>query len=115
MGSPVKARKRKSGNTPEGQAKRAIRDFLNLYGVWHYVQVQGPLSARGVSDLVGIYKGRPLYIEVKAPGKRIKPGSEQERFLENVHERGGIAIEADGVESLVKGFERYGYKFNVLF
>ena len=92
-----------------------MRDFLRLQGVWFYHNLAGIGSAQGLSDLTGIHDGRPLYIEVKAPGRRVKPNSNQEGFLQNVHDRGGIAIEADGVEALIRGFERYGYRFNVLF
>ena len=112
MGRPVKARKQ---DTPERQVKRAIQDFLNLCGVFWYSNLAGIGGAPGLSDMTGIYRGRYLAIEVKAPGKRIKPGSNQERFLQNVHDQGGIAIECDGVPALVEGFRRYGYEFNVLF
>ena len=96
--------------TPEGAATLAIRDVLKLAGVYHWKVHQGLGSAPGVSDLLGIYKGRMLAIEVKAPGKKIKPGSAQQRFLANIHVNGGIAIEADSVEALLAGFARYGYK-----
>ena len=101
--------------TPETAVKSAIKDFLRLQGIWFHHNLAGIGSARGLSDLTGIYKGRPLYIEVKAPGRKVKPNSSQEGFLQNVHERGGIAIEADGIEALILGFRRYGYEFNVLF
>ncbi|MEB3212942.1 MAG: VRR-NUC domain-containing protein [Leptolyngbyaceae bacterium] len=43
----------------------------------------------GSSDLIGIYKGRFLAIEVKRDGKN--PTPEQLNFLRVVEERGGIA------------------------
>lgn len=58
-----------------------------------------------MSDIIGIFGGRFLAIEVKAPGKRVKPGSAQERFLENVREEGGVAIEADCLEKVIEGLE----------
>lgn len=43
----------------------------------------------GSSDLIGIFKGRFLALEVKMHGK--KPTPEQENFLRAVRENGGIA------------------------
>ena len=99
-----------SKTTPEGAVTRAIRDVLKLAGILHWKQHQGLGSTPGVSDIIGIYQGRFLAIEVKAPGKRVKPMSRQQGFLDNVHLHGGIAIEADSVEALVDGFMKYGYK-----
>lgn len=101
--------------TPEGAVTKAVRDLLRHMGVFHWKQHQGLGSAPGVADIIGCYDGRLLAIELKAPGKRIKPDSAQQRFLDNVHEHGGIAIEADSVEALVAGFGKYGYKLPVLF
>ncbi len=44
---------------------------------------------KGSSDLIGMYKGRFLAIEVKVPGAKPKP--DQVRFLQAVHRDGGIA------------------------
>jgi len=43
----------------------------------------------GSSDLIGIYKGRFLAIEVKAPGK--EPTPEQLNFIQQVKKAGGVA------------------------
>jgi len=43
----------------------------------------------GSSDLIGIYKGRFIAIEVKQPNK--KPTSEQVNFIRIVRENGGLA------------------------
>lgn len=100
--------------TPEGAVTKAIRDILHAFDIFHWKEHQGLGSAPGVADILGIYEGRMLAIEVKAPGKRVKPGSHQERFLLNIEDRGGIAFQADGVEALARGFERYGYKLPIL-
>jgi hypothetical protein len=106
---------RRTKITPEGAVTRAIRDLLAACGVYHWKVHQGLGSAPGVSDILGIYEGRLLAIEIKAPGKKVKPGSAQERFLENIHEHGGIAIEADSVQALIDRFRWYGYKLPILF
>ena len=99
--------------TPEGAATLAIRDVLRLSGILHWKQMQGLGSTPGVADIIGLYKGRFLAIEVKAPGKTVKSGTPQDLFLQNIHLHGGIAIEADSVEALLAGFARYGYKLPV--
>lgn len=50
----------------------------------------------GSSDLIGIYKGRFLAVEVKVPGKR--PTSEQLNFIDVVNKAGGIAAWVTSVE-----------------
>ena len=101
--------------TPEAAVTKQIRDVLRISGILHWKQHQGLGSTPGVSDILGCYKGQFVAIEVKAPGRRVKPGSAQQRFLDNIHQAGGIAIEADSVEALVAGFARYGHKLPVLF
>lgn len=54
----------------------------------------------GGSDLIGIYKGRFLALEVKMPGK--KPTPEQENFLRVVRENGGIAGVVRSVDDVKK-------------
>lgn len=50
----------------------------------------------GGADLIGLYRGRFLAVEVKVPGA--KPTDEQERFIEGVIKAGGIAGVARSVE-----------------
>lgn len=52
----------------------------------------------GSSDIIGIYKGRFLAIEVKAPGK--KPTKEQLNFIRVVNEKGGISFWIDDEKNL---------------
>lgn len=44
----------------------------------------------GISDIIGVYRGRFVAIEVKRPGK--KPTLEQEQFMQQVRNSGGIAF-----------------------
>lgn len=52
----------------------------------------------GVSDILGIYKGRFLAIEVKSENGRLTPG--QKRFIDSVNANGGIAFVAKCVEDV---------------
>ena len=49
-------------------------------------------SVDGISDILGVWAGLPLAIEVKRPGE--KPTENQENFLTRFAEAGGISIVA---------------------
>ena len=84
---------RKPKNKPptEKQITDNIRKYLGIKNIWHWKQWQGPMSQpRGVADILGILDGRLLAIEVKKPGGKLSLF--QERFLDSVNGRGGIAF-----------------------
>lgn len=58
---------------------------------------------KGVSDLAGIWQGKPLYIEVKGPKAKTTP--EQITFLANVEEKGAIAFIARCIEDVTEKLE----------
>lgn len=93
----------KKGPT-EKQITANIRKYLSIKNIWHWKQWQGPMSQpRGVSDIVGILYGLMLAIEVKKPGGKLS--DYQERFLENVNKRGGIAFVAFSVDDVIRVIE----------
>ena len=59
----------------------------------------------GSSDLIGIYKGRFLAVEVKAKGK--KPTKEQINFIDFINKFGGIAGVCYSVEDFLKLIDLY--------
>ena len=87
----------------EAEITKEIRYYLNNAGIWHYKQWQGLGSLHGISDIIGIYKGRYLAIEVKRPGK--SPSDKQQAFLERVDSQGGFAICVHSWEELAKFLE----------
>ena len=58
------------------------------------------MSEKGISDIIGIYQGRPLAIEIKTERGRLS--EHQERFLERWKAAGGIAIVARSPNDVVK-------------
>lgn len=60
----------------------------------------GKWTRAGVADIVGIYKGKPLYIEVKQKGKYAS--KEQKEFIAEVIEHGGIAFVASDIDEVKK-------------
>lgn len=55
----------------------------------------------GVADILGCYKGRMLAIELKAPKGKATP--DQERFIQNVRDAGGIAFIAKTLDEVIEG------------
>ena len=84
----------------EKQITRAIRQVLNVLHVFHWKQWQGPMSQpKGVSDIIGIFNGKFLAIEVKRPGSKLTEA--QAQFLDRVRDEGGIAFKAECVDDVI--------------
>lgn len=105
--------------TPEGAVKAAIRKWLEARGVWFagrappqvvtgwmWMPVPMGMGVAGIPDFCGIYKGRPLYVEAKAPGG--KASENQKRRHEEIRMAGGVMVLADSVETLVRELEANG-------
>jgi hypothetical protein len=59
-----------------------------------------PFGEKGISDIIACTPtGKFLAIEVKVPGGRVSP--EQKQFLDNVNQRGGIAILAFSLDDVI--------------
>lgn len=99
-------------STPEGIVEKAIFRYLRsreifafkvkTIGTWdqaikRYRTPSGNYR-KGVSDIIGIYNGRPLAIEVKSAKGRVSP--EQKQFLQDWADNGGIAIVARSPEDV---------------
>lgn len=63
---------------------------------------KNPHRIKGVSDILGLYKGRFLAIEVKVPKKY--PTPEQKEFIAQVNARGGIAFVARSLADVERAF-----------
>lgn len=100
---------------PEQEVKRQISDFLNFKGIffwWNhstglydpinkkYRKRNGRYDLNGTSDILGIYKGKLLAIEVKAGSNR--PSQHQTLFLTRVIEQGGVALVAWSIEDVIE-------------
>ena len=106
--------------TPENRIKRDICDFLKASGALIFVHDSAgifdpirrryranhdPYRRKGVSDLLGIWRGRFLAIEVKTLKPKKYPSKEQRQFLKDVADAGGIAVLARSVEDVRKALE----------
>lgn len=96
--------------TPEGLLTKSVRRLLSVVGILHYKAWQGPMSAPGVSDIIGCYKGRFIAIELKA-GKG-KASDAQLEFIRRVNEAGGIGFVAYDLDTVI---EKLGLEDRFLF
>lgn len=58
---------------------------------------------KGIADIVGVYKGRLVAIEVKAKGKKLS--MHQKAFLQRVRDCGGIGFVCDDDKQVIKLLE----------
>lgn len=95
--------------TTEGIIKNQICHWLALQRCLFWIQQAGKIPGRinrsrflrnGISDILGVWDGRLLAIEVKAPGGKLS--SEQIKFIDDVNAAGGIAFVAYSIEDVVK-------------
>jgi hypothetical protein len=70
--------------------KASIRQLLDTVGIFHWNAWGGPMSPKGVPDLICCQNGRMIGIEVKTPHGRVSP--EQEEFIRRINEAGGLAL-----------------------
>jgi len=84
----------------EAELTKSIRNLLNILGIWHFKHWSGPMThPKGISDLIGIWEGKPLYIEVKTAKGRVS--DHQAVFIDTVKQHGGIAFIARSVEDVM--------------
>lgn len=77
-----------------------IRSLLKTYGIFHWKVWQGLGSTPGVPDIVGIYNGQFLGIEVKTEKGKLSP--HQERFIANINANGGLAFVARNIDDVIE-------------
>jgi hypothetical protein len=87
----------------ESEITREIRCYLRIRGIWHYKNWGGPMSQKGISDITAIYKGIPIYFEVKT--ERGKLTESQRTFLEEVNLNGGLGIVLRSIENVIEACE----------
>jgi Holliday junction resolvase len=89
----------------EKEITQAIRQTLKLLGVWHYKQAQGLGCVPGIPDIIGIWQGRYLGIEVKTD--RGVVSDKQQKKIDEINAQGGIAFVARSVNDVI---EKLGIK-----
>lgn len=101
----------KSYDLRESDIRTMIFDYLGKIGVFCWLDRQGISkpgrgtfkSSKGVADIIGIYKGKPLAIEVKKPGGDLS--TIQFFWLDRFRKAGGIVIVACSIVDVQKGLK----------
>ena len=98
----------------ETEIQKACLEWLHAKGVFCWRQNQGAIPTKnggfrrfngmpGQSDIIGIWKGKFLAIEVKRPKGKVSEA--QDLFLDSVMEQGGIAMVVHSVDELEADFQ----------
>ena len=62
----------------------------------------------GASDVMALHKGQFYSLELKRIDKRVEPGDEQDRFIQNIIAAGGIAGWVAGLDAALEWLTRHG-------
>lgn len=103
--------KLKAYEPKEKEIQSAILDYLKARKVFCWKEHSGglpvqdgkyfiPIGLKGKSDILGIYKGRFLAIEVKRPSGVLSP--DQAYFLKKIKEEGGISFVAHSIDEVIE-------------
>ena len=85
-----------------------IKSFINSQEKSFVFKIHGgPMQMAGISDLIGVYKGRFLAVEVKLPSNKKGTTKLQDWFLEKINQCGGIGVVAKSVEELAVALENH--------
>lgn len=108
---------------PEKDIQRTILDYLNAQG--HYairVNTQGvpihgeggaitgfrPSPQRGVADILCCMKGTGRFLAVEVKTGDNKPSAEQDQFLKDITDRGGIGTVVWSLDELIADLKSLG-------
>lgn len=83
---------------PESRLVTKIKKALAEAGAFFFKVHGGPYQSAGIADLIGLWNGRFVALEVKVPGRKHTLTELQAAFLESVRAHGGIAACVDSVE-----------------
>lgn len=111
-------RKKKIKGPLEKEIENSILNYLiakkifcwkqNSVGVFdptrgRFRRANNPYIINGVADILGVYKGRFLAIEVKVPSRKNNLTEHQKKFIKNILESGGVAFVATSIEDVKQG------------
>jgi Holliday junction resolvase len=85
----------------EREITAGIRHLLKTLGVFHWKQHQGLGSTPGVPDIIGIWHGKLLGIEIKTTAGRVS--EHQQRFIDAINREGGLAFVARSIDDVING------------
>ncbi len=93
--------------TPEGWEKDDICEYLDSIGAWYIRPATYGYGKSGIPDILALFRGRWIAIEVKRPGK--EPTPLQKRRMAEILDNGGFSFwgTADKVISELEDARRF--------
>lgn len=85
---------------PEGRLSRRILQALRARGAFAFKVHGGPTMMAGLPDIVGVYRGYSIWLEVKMPGE--EPTPIQRQRIQQIRKAGGDAFVVYSVEDAVR-------------
>jgi hypothetical protein len=85
----------------EKEITSQIRSVLKTFHIFHYKAWGGPMSEKGIPDIIGCIDGKFFAIEVKT--KVGKMSDYQEAFRRRITEAGGLHIIARSLDDVMAG------------
>lgn len=83
----------------EKDVTRSVRYYLKTIGIFHWKVWQGLGSTKGVSDIIALYRGTAIFIEIKTPIGKLSP--DQMQFLQNVNHNGGLGVVVRSINDIM--------------
>lgn len=86
--------------TPEGKLYQQVKKALDAErGIWWFKVHGSPQQKKGIPDLCIIVRGRALFVELKADGK--KATKLQEHAMKQIRSAGGAAMVSHNVDTIL--------------
>jgi Holliday junction resolvase len=89
----------------EAEITRGIREILKQMCVWHFKVHQGLGSTPGIPDIIGIWNGRMLAIEVKTAKGKLS--DKQESKIREINRAGGLAFVARSIDDVIDALDAH--------
>lgn len=88
--------------TPEGVVKDLIKKWATKNNIWLFMPIPSAFGAStGCSDFLGMLNdGSFIAVEAKKFGAKSKVTANQQKFIDNVNERGGVGVVVSCQEDL---------------
>ena len=78
-----------------------IKKYLSDFEEAYFFKIHGgPMQMAGISDLIGIYKGRFVAIEIKTPENKKGVTKLQKKFIDKINSCGGLGFVACSVQEV---------------
>ena len=84
----------------EKEITQEIRGYLTMRGIFHWKNWGGPIGEKGISDILGVFRGLAICFEIKT--KKGHVSYEQLRFLKRVNSSGGLGLVLRSLEDIIE-------------